>query len=82
MGEEAEFTLAEESLEDVDKGHTPGGLLDLESNANDFAPRGHPIVNWYGLRQFIILSTKQPIKGVIQFWLEMFLQVFWYHLPE
>ena len=39
LGEEAEFTLAEESLEDVDKGHTPGGLLDLESNSNDFAPR-------------------------------------------
>ena len=39
LGEEAEFTLAEETLEDVDKGHTPGGLLDLESNSNDFAPR-------------------------------------------
>ena len=62
LNDEKEFTLAEENLSE--KVHFPAAMDDIGSRNNDFIPRSpHPVVLWYGLRTFIIISANSSIHS-------------------
>ena len=62
LNDEKEFTLAEEDL--TEKVHFPAAMEDISCRNNDFISRSpHPIVLWYGIRAFMIISANSSINS-------------------
>ncbi|XP_078408590.1 rab3 GTPase-activating protein catalytic subunit isoform X3 [Cetorhinus maximus] len=53
--------IKEESEEDA----LPEAMQDLLSMNNDFPPRAHCLVRWYGLREFVVISPAASSDAVI-----------------
>uniref|UniRef100_A0A8C4QM23 Rab3 GTPase-activating protein catalytic subunit n=1 Tax=Eptatretus burgeri TaxID=7764 RepID=A0A8C4QM23_EPTBU len=51
---------------DEDREHAlPEAMLDLMSMDNDFTPRAHCLVRWFGLRSFVVIVPAAPAEAVI-----------------
>ncbi|XP_065108539.1 rab3 GTPase-activating protein catalytic subunit isoform X1 [Paramisgurnus dabryanus] len=44
---------------------SPLGMQDLMSMNNDFPPRAHCLVRWYGLREFVVISPGANCEAII-----------------
>ncbi|XP_067843347.1 rab3 GTPase-activating protein catalytic subunit isoform X3 [Heptranchias perlo] len=53
--------VKEESEEDA----LPEAMQDLLSMSNDFPPRAHCLVRWYGLREFVVIASAASSDAVI-----------------
>ncbi|XP_039613247.1 rab3 GTPase-activating protein catalytic subunit isoform X1 [Polypterus senegalus] len=51
--------------EDVEEDAFPSAMQDLLCMNNDFPPRAHCLVRWYGIREFVVISPSANSDAVI-----------------
>ncbi|XP_061548192.1 rab3 GTPase-activating protein catalytic subunit isoform X2 [Phycodurus eques] len=50
---------------EVEEATFPFAMQDLLSTSNDFPPRAHCLVRWYGIREFIVISPGANVEAII-----------------
>ncbi|XP_048390389.1 rab3 GTPase-activating protein catalytic subunit isoform X1 [Stegostoma tigrinum] len=60
-----EYLTDKEIKEESEEDALPEAMQDLLSMSNDFPPRAHCLVRWYGLREFVIIAPAASNDAVV-----------------